>query len=1023
MKKRNLTIINLLTFLTWIVLSGHAEALVVSRGPYLQLGTSNSIIVRWRTDIATDTVIHFGDAPGNLSNVVSIPGSRNNHEAKLSGLSADTKYFYSVGNSNRVLEGGDPDYFFTTSPQPGTPKATRIWIIGDSGNPNNNGRAVRDAFKTHNNSNPPDIWLMLGDNAYTDGTDNQYQKAVFNQYPKLLQQTVLWPALGNHDALSSFADGQSGPYFDAFNLPVNAEAGGISSDTEAYYSFNYGNIHFISMDSYQSSRLPDGKMLTWLERDLLANNKPWVFAFWHNPPYTKGSHDSDREGPEIDMRGVVLPILETYGVDVIFAGHSHSYERSFLLDGHYGNSSTLQNSMIVDGGDGQVDGTGAYTKPAGGGANQGAVYVVSGNGSKTTTRGTFDHPAMFTSVVSLGSMVVDVDGNRMDAIMLDSTGQEADHFTIIKNPDTISPSIVNATAEDATVISVQFSEPVNKTSAESVANFSLNQGITITNASVLGRVVTLTTSPLSPDVNYTLTVNNVEDLTANAIGSSNQTQFDYETATPEISITAPVDETNVNSEDSITFTGTSTDLEDGNLSAEIIWTSNLDGALGTGGSVSATLSAGTHRIKASVTDADGKSAEEQIIVIVLAGGQQVETTEKRVSAGTDDAEEGASGNLIVGSSDLDIVRSGGNQTVGIRFNELNVPQGATIVNAYIQFTADSPQPQFSMLNMEAEAVDHSATFSRSNLDISSRPRTTTAVSWSPVPWKAAGDSGIDQRSANISPIIREVVGRSGWASGNALSVIITGEGLRAARAYEGNQAQAPVLHVEYADTGDAGSGNSSNAVPAVSITSPVSEANFNSGDSIAFSADSSDAEDEDLTSQLSWTSTLDGVIGSEGSFSIANLSEGTHTITASVTDSEGLTGSDSVTVNVVEAGADGQTTLSIPITAGLDDVEEQAAPNKAVFVGGPNLDLVRSGDNQTVGLRFNGIAIPQGASIISAYVQFTTTRSFSKSTSLTIEGQAVDNAGVFAKVDGNVSSRPRTTANVAWSPAPWTTID
>lgn len=1026
MKNRSLTNINLLTFLTCMVFFGQAEALVVSRGPYLQLSTPTSMTVRWRTDIATDSVVRYGDAAGNLSNIINIPGSTKEHEANLSGLSANTKYFYSVGDSSGVLEGGGSDYFFTTSPQPGTPKATRIWMIGDSGNANSNARAVRDAFKTHNNGNPPDIWLMLGDNAYTNGTDGEYQRAVFNQYPELLQQTVLWPTLGNHDALSSFAADQSGPYFNAFSIPANAEAGGISSGTETYYSFDYGNIHFISLDSYQSSRLPDSKMLTWLESDLLANNKPWVFAYWHNPPYTKGSHNSDREGPEIDMRKFVLPILESYDVDVVFSGHSHSYERSFLLNGHYGDSSTLQNSMIVDDGDGQVDGTGAYTKTVGGGANQGTVYVVSGSGSKTTTRGTFDHPAMFTSVVSLGSMVVDVDGNRMDAIMLDSAGQEADHFTIIKSQDTVSPSVVNATAQDATVVSVQFSEPVDKATAESVANYSLDQGATITNASVRGRVVTLTTSPLSADVSYTLAVSNLEDLAGNAVGSNNQAQFDYMTATPEISITAPADESNFNPGDNIAFTGTSNDLEDGNLSANIIWTSNQDGSIGTGSSVSASLSAGTHRIKASITDADGNSAEEHIIVVILAGEQQVDTIDKQVSAGTDDAEESVSGNIITGSDDLDMVRSDGNQTVGIRFDGLNIPQGATIANAYIQFTADSPQPQLTMLTLEAEAVDNSATFSRSSLDISSRPRTTAAVSWTPAPWETDGDSGIDQRSANISSIIRAVTGRSGWVSGNALSVIIRGQGLRAARSFEGNSAQAPVLHIEYAETGNGSNtdtGNGSNAVPTVSVTSPVSGENFNPGDNITFNASSNDAEDGDLTSQLSWTSNLDGVIGSEGSFSIANLSAGIHTITASVTDAGGLSGSDSVTVNVVEAGAGGQTTLSIPIMAGLDDVEEQAAPDKTVFVGGPNLDLVRSGGNQTVGLRFNGITIPQGASITSAYVQFTTTRSFSKSTSLTIEGQAVDNAGVFVKVDGNVSSRPRTTANVAWSPAPWTTID
>ncbi len=1016
MIKRNLTNIIILTFLTWSTLFSQAEALVVTRGPYLQLGTPSSTTVRWRTDVATDTVVRYGDAPGNLINIVTIPGATIEHEATISGLQSDTNYFYSVGDSSGILEGGNTDYFFTTSPEPGIPKATRIWILGDSGNANSNGRAVRDAFKTYNNSNPPDLWLMLGDNAYADGTDSQYQNAVFNQYPEILQQSVLWPALGNHDALSSFVVDQSGPYFEAFNIPANAEAGGVSSGTEAYYSFDYGNIHFICLESYQSSRLPDGQMLTWLESDLLANDKHWVFVFAHDPPYTKGSHDSDREGPEIEMREFVLPILESYGVDVVFAGHSHAYERSFLLDSHYGDSSTLQSSMIVNSGDGQVDGTGAYTKPAGGGANQGTVYVVSGNGSRVSTRGNLDHPAMFTSIRSLGSIVVDVDDNRMDAIMLDSVGQEADHFTIIKSPDNTSPSVVKTTATDATVVSVRFSEPVDQATAGSVANYSLGQGINITNASVLGRIVTLTTSPLSANVSYTLTVNNVEDLAGNTIGSNNQVQFDYITAVPEIVITAPADESSFNSGENITFTGTSNDQEDGNISANIVWTSNLDGSIGTGSSVSATLSAGTHTIKASITDADGKSAENQIIVIILAGGQQVDTIDVQVSAGTDDAEESISGDVIEGSSDLDLVRSENNQTVGIRFNGLNIPQGATIVSAYIQFTANSPQPQFTMLTLEAEAVDHSATFSRHvNQDISSRPRTTSTVSWAPVPWKADGDSGIDQRSANISPIIREVIARQGWASGNALSVIITGNGLREARAFEGNQAQAPVLHVEYADTG-----GTSNAAPAVSIASPVTGSSFSVGENITFTGTGTDVEDGDVTASLTWDSNLDGVIGSGGSFSTA-LSEGPHTITATATDSGSMMGSAIITVTVLPSGG-GTSTISIPINLGSDDAEEKTTGN--VIIGSLDLDLVASGGDQTIGMRFNNVTIPQGSTIVVAYIQFTAANPRSTVTSLTFQGETTDNAITFVNtINGHVSTRPRTTASVPWSPVAWTTVD
>src|SRR5207237_5008840 len=116
--------------------------------------------------------------------------------------------------------------------------------------------------------------------------------------------------------------------------------------------------------SEESDRSPSGAMLTWLKADLAANTQQWLVAFWHAPPYSKGSHDSDSESELREMRQYANPILESYGVDLVLAGHSHSYERSYLLDGHYGSSSTLTSSMILDKGDGNPSGNGAYAKPA-----------------------------------------------------------------------------------------------------------------------------------------------------------------------------------------------------------------------------------------------------------------------------------------------------------------------------------------------------------------------------------------------------------------------------------------------------------------------------------------------------------------------------------------------------------------------------------------------------------------------------------------------------------------------------------
>jgi predicted phage tail protein len=136
----------------------------------------------------------------------------------------------------------------------------------------------------------------------------------------------------------------------------------------------------------------------------------------------------------------VLPILEAAGVDLVLTGHSHSYERSFLIDGHYGASSTFTASMQKDGGSGREDGTGAYRKPSAGPApHEGAVYAVAGS-SGQTSGGTLNHPAMFISLNVLGSMVLDVDGNRLDAVFLDSTGVRRDYFTLVKGTTLAPPA-------------------------------------------------------------------------------------------------------------------------------------------------------------------------------------------------------------------------------------------------------------------------------------------------------------------------------------------------------------------------------------------------------------------------------------------------------------------------------------------------------------------------------------------------------------------------------------------------------
>ncbi len=404
--------------------------IAVVRGPYLQMGTPNSVIVRWRTATPTDSRVNYGDNSNRLNLATTESPLTTEHSLKLTNLSPNTKYYYSVGTSSQTLAGGDETYAFVTAPL--IAKPTRVWVLGDAGTNTDDQRRVRDAYARFTGARGTDLWLMLGDNAYVDGKDDEYQRAVFEMYPTFLRQAVLWPTIGNHDTAGSINPPDDLPYYQMFTLPRNAEAGGLASGTEDYYSFNYGNIHFVCLDSMTNEVKPDSPMLRWLMNDLAANTKQWLIAYWHHPPYTKGSHDSDVEYVEIAMRQHVLPILEAYGVDLVLSGHSHSYERSFLLDGHYGFSGTFSGNHKKNGGSGRPTEGGAYTKHTlGPSAHEGAVYIVAGS-SGQATGGALNHPAMFISLNNLGSMVLDVDGHRLEAKFLRETGEVADHFTINK---------------------------------------------------------------------------------------------------------------------------------------------------------------------------------------------------------------------------------------------------------------------------------------------------------------------------------------------------------------------------------------------------------------------------------------------------------------------------------------------------------------------------------------------------------------------------------------------------------------
>ncbi|MFT4518262.1 MAG: hypothetical protein ACI9JM_000643 [Halioglobus sp.] len=455
---------------------------------FLQQLTDSSVIVKWRGDASAAC---FGNAQDSLNTYVEATSTDGDHkEAYINGLNPETMYYYSVGGAPTA----PADQYFTTSPTTGNLPAdgtTRIWLIGDSGTGGDDEREDHEGEALEvlagmqsyiaDDGQDIDLFLMLGDNAYTVGSDFNYQQAVFETYPELLKNFSVWPTIGNHEmgffGVSSSPDPESYiqqpgdepsgmPYLDIFTLPTDGETGGVASGTEQFYSFDYGNVHIVSLDSQLSARDDSQRaaMRSWVIDDLSANTSDWTVVIFHHPPYSKGSnHDSDTtetrgtiDVPQRLMREEFVSVFDDYGVDVVYGGHSHSYERSYYLSGHTGKSDTFspaEHAELIDGEPASGrDGEGyAQLSPTSGGVDDRVVYTVAGNGGKADEdAGRLTNPAVWLrhpahieqpadtatpkhrGVNVLGSVVLDASADRLQANFINTDGVVLDSFSITR---------------------------------------------------------------------------------------------------------------------------------------------------------------------------------------------------------------------------------------------------------------------------------------------------------------------------------------------------------------------------------------------------------------------------------------------------------------------------------------------------------------------------------------------------------------------------------------------------------------
>lgn len=464
------------------------------RTPYINMGGETSVTIRWRTNTAVTSRVEVGTTFGTYPMMFTSGTNKTEHEIQVTGLSPDTKYYYRVGTTT-VLSANDEERFFVTVPPANTTRKLRFAVFGDCGRDENGfqtGALLRYLeYIDQHSIEAADAMLLLGDNAYNNGTDAEFTDQFFEVYgPNILKNHKLYPTPGNHDYDNGAQPAsRTLPYFQGFTMPTNGEIGGVNSGSEAFYSFDIGDIHFMSLDSYGTetggTRLSDtsGVQVNWVKSDLAATNKKWIIVYFHHPPYTKGSHNSDTDPELRNIRENFLRILERHGVDMVLCGHSHDYERSYLLKEYYKANPadaplTEANFSVtthaVNSSNGKYNGTTnscAYTTRSGK-YNHGTVYVIAGSaGADGGVQAGYPHNAMPNSIDDGGMFYFEVENNRLDAKFIRRNGDIADQFTIMK--DVNRTDTINIVAGNSVTLTASWPGSYNWSTAETTRSVTV----------------------------------------------------------------------------------------------------------------------------------------------------------------------------------------------------------------------------------------------------------------------------------------------------------------------------------------------------------------------------------------------------------------------------------------------------------------------------------------------------------------------------------------------------------------------
>lgn len=562
-------------------------------------------------------------------------------------------------------------------------------MIGDFGD----GSSSETAVATEINTWGVDFVVTAGDNRYGSIS---FDAAVGKDYCAFLKDVVsgtncsggsattnaFFPSTGNHD----YTDGLGGginEYLSYFTLPGTGITTSGTSGSELYYDFEQGIVHFFMIDSYTDLAAQQ----TWLQTQLAASTATWKVVIFHHAPYSSSSN----HGSQTQMQWP----FATWGADVVMSGHDHTYERIH---------------------------------------QNGIVYFVNGLGGRSIYN--FGTPVAGSQVrynADYGAMKISADATSMNFQFINTSGTIIDNYTLGAASSGTLDLVIGASEDDSeerlsdgnislTSTDIELGDDPGFYEDQLVGllfrNINIQPGSTITSAY-------LTFTADETDAVATSITISAED---------EDNAADFTTATNDLSgrtlTTASVDWNSIPAWNTVGETHQSPDIS--SLIQEVIdrggWSANNKIAF---------IISGTGERTSEAYDGDVPSSAAALHVEYTGGSAGI-TMDIPITDGDDDVEENSTdGSMYFTSSDLELVddpvENSDDQTVGMLFRNINVPQGETISSAYITFTAKDATSTATSVEIRAEDEDDATDFSTTAYNLSSRTVTSNFVDWNSIP--------------------------------------------------------------------------------------------------------------------------------------------------------------------------------------------------------------------------------------------------------------------------------------------------